>query len=260
MATLKMSDAGARSKDRAGPIAPQPRRASETDAAQQQSASRVINVPTATHAQLVALQRTAGNAATASLVSQTPVQRVKDPKKPDLTPAEKTQKADHLRIAAREVDSHWNLEIQKAITATEQGIERVSGGLDAANSKFTTVQNAQAASDALRMQIVMGLISVGFAAGFERLFQAAIGQRLMNRLDRKLSAEEKRYFVLGNTPGQQKAEAVKEAIENPANTSISAGTNIGGAAQAQQNQAEGEAPDDVLDPEQARRDVLQEVG
>jgi hypothetical protein len=154
----------------------------------------------------LALQRTAGNAATTRLMTgaaavardsqRTVIQRQKAPPTKGgrkLSPGPKVKPkpprggsakaglegrlaATEKRQAATAQDLRWRATFGERLSSWRQAILRISGALELAQTGFREAHMAQQAYEAMVTQIVLAAVSVGFAAGFEPFFALALGR------------------------------------------------------------------------------------
>ncbi|GIG66708.1 hypothetical protein [Phytomonospora endophytica] len=189
------------------------------------------------------LQRTAGNRAVTALINAgglqpsagvaVPLRVQRAPKKPSvgdrLAAVEQQQAAlaqqqavQAKRVAALEVDARWRARFGEKFADYEQVIHRMSGGIEAATTGFTTAQQEQAQADALAVQVMMLMATVGVSAGLEWALTKGLG-------------------ALGVSTS--KIERFVEVAENPLNTAAQGSANVYATNRAAETAKSGKLPD-----------------
>jgi hypothetical protein len=138
-----------------------------------------------------------------------------------LSDVEQRQRVLAKRQAATELDVLWRAKFGERIASYREAIARITGGLDAATQGFQAAQVAQSQTDALKTQLIGGMVAIGFAAGFEWAFAGMLGQ-------------------LGTKA--ESIEKIIEKVENPANAAVSTGVNLAGVATSTESTNKGQTP------------------
>ena len=166
----------------------------------------------ATPAGVIALQRAAGNRATAAMLGgpgsaprrgvarcagnraasqavgrllqrdpvKAPPVKTPPPKQPTtaerLKELETRQTALEKRTAVLELDGRYRALFGERMSSYKAAVLRITGGLDAAQDGFKKAQEDQARFDALVTQLIIAAGAIGLAFGFEPLLTAGLGK------------------------------------------------------------------------------------
>jgi hypothetical protein len=128
---------------------------------------------------ILALQRTAGNAAVAAMLARRGAPSVGERQK---RLEERQAATEHdmeilgKRQAVSEQDARWRARIAARLASWTQATARMTTAMDSATSGFRGAQSAQALADAVELQLVGAAFALGFAAGFQWMFTAAVGR------------------------------------------------------------------------------------
>jgi hypothetical protein len=170
---------------------------------------------------VLALQRTAGNAAVTRMLAR------KGPAVHGPSLEQRQAATEHSleilakRQAVSEQDARWQARIAARLASWTQAAARMTTAMTGATTGFQGAQSAQTLADAVELQLVGNAITLGFASGFQYMFTRTFGK---------------------NGVLSPSAEKWMELIENPANTLMSGALNVAGAEAAKDAASRADAP------------------